>query len=147
MTTPSSLTSERNCWLSPTTSTGMPLLSSITVPRRAMTRSLSPALAVPATVSVAAAMAAASPRLPGIGSTLPYARMDRDYATILYDDSTAPVARITLNRPDKRNPIGPVTAGELVHAFIRAREEPAVRVVVLTGAGSVFSAGGDLSMM
>jgi enoyl-CoA hydratase/carnithine racemase len=73
--------------------------------------------------------------------------MDRDYATILYDDSTAPVARITLNRPDKRNPIGPVTAGELVHAFIRAREEHAVKVVVLTGAGAVFSAGGDLSMM
>lgn len=73
--------------------------------------------------------------------------MDRDYATILYDDTTAPVARITLNRPDKRNPIGPVTAGELVHAFTRAREEPAVKVVVLTGAGTVFSAGGDLSMM
>jgi enoyl-CoA hydratase/carnithine racemase len=73
--------------------------------------------------------------------------MDRDYATILYDDGAAPVARITLNRPDKRNPIGPVTAGELVHAFTRAREEHAVRVVVLTGAGTVFSAGGDLSMM
>jgi len=73
--------------------------------------------------------------------------MDRDYATILYDDRDAPVARITLNRPDKRNPIGPVTAGELVHAFTCAREEPAVRVVVLTGAGTVFSAGGDLSMM
>jgi len=69
-----------------------------------------------------------------------------DYATILYDHA-APVARITLNRPDKRNPIGPLTAGELVHALAAAGEEPAVRAVVLTGAGKAFSAGGDLSMM
>jgi enoyl-CoA hydratase/carnithine racemase len=68
------------------------------------------------------------------------------YATILYD-GRAPVARVTLNRPDKRNPIGPVTAGELIHAFERAGADPAVRVLVLTGAGSVFSAGGDLSQM
>jgi enoyl-CoA hydratase len=70
-----------------------------------------------------------------------------DYTTILYDDSRAPVARITLNRPDKRNPISPITCGELCHALVRAREEAAVRVVVLTGAGKVFSAGGDLSAM
>jgi len=73
--------------------------------------------------------------------------MSSSYATILYDDSTAPVARITLNRPDKRNPIGPLTSGEIVHALGAAREEPGIRVVVLTGAGKAFSAGGDLSMM
>lgn len=73
--------------------------------------------------------------------------MSSPYATILYDDSKAPVARITLNRPEKRNPIGPLTSGELIHALCLAREEPAVRVVVLTGAGKAFSAGGDLSMM
>ena len=59
-----------------------------------------------------------------------------------------PVARITLNRPDKRNPIGPATCGELVaRARARSRRTPTVRVVVLTGAGTVFSAGGDLSAM
>ncbi|HTJ44777.1 MAG TPA: enoyl-CoA hydratase-related protein [Kofleriaceae bacterium] len=68
------------------------------------------------------------------------------YETILLDDS-GPVARITLNRPDKRNPLGPQMCGELVHAFTAAREHAGVRVVILTGAGAVFSAGGDLSSM
>ena len=67
------------------------------------------------------------------------------YATILVD--TGAVARITLNRPDKRNPIGPATCGELVHALAALRDDPAVRVIVLTGAGPAFSAGGDLSAM
>ena len=59
----------------------------------------------------------------------------------------AGVAHITLNRPERRNPIGPTTVGELLHALQRAKDDPAVRVVVLTGAGKVFSAGGDLSQM
>jgi enoyl-CoA hydratase/carnithine racemase len=68
------------------------------------------------------------------------------YATILHDDA-APIARLTLNRPDKRNPIGPATCGELVQALADIKANPAIRVVVLTGAGSAFSAGGDLSAM
>lgn len=66
------------------------------------------------------------------------------YTTIDYKDVDVPVARITMNRADKRNPIGPLTIGELLHAFEAARENEAARVVVLTGAGSAFSAGGDL---
>ncbi len=69
------------------------------------------------------------------------------YATIIYDESRPPVARITLNRPDKRNPIGPLTNGELIHAMTAAKDNSAVRVVILTGAGKAFSAGGDLGMM
>jgi len=69
-----------------------------------------------------------------------------EYETILLDD-TGPVARITLNRPEKRNPIGPATCGELVDALARCRARSEVRVIVLTGAGSAFSAGGDLSAM
>jgi enoyl-CoA hydratase/carnithine racemase len=68
------------------------------------------------------------------------------YTTILVDDA-GPIARLTLNRPDKRNPIGPATCGELVAALSVIRDQPEVRVVVLTGAGTVFSAGGDLSAM
>ena len=68
------------------------------------------------------------------------------YAAILLDDTSA-VARLTLNRPDKRNPIGPALCGELVHALARIKANSEVRVVVLTGAGPVFSAGGDLSAM
>ena len=67
-----------------------------------------------------------------------------EYATLLVDER-GPVARITLNRPDKRNPIGPATCGELVAAFDAMRANADVRVIVLTGAGAVFSAGGDLS--
>ena len=71
-----------------------------------------------------------------------------EYATILYEAAVAPgVAKITLNRPEKRNPIGPATCGELVHALGLAREDAAVRCVVVTGAGKVFSAGGDLGQM
>jgi enoyl-CoA hydratase/carnithine racemase len=68
------------------------------------------------------------------------------YRTLLVDGA-GPVARITLNRPDKRNPIGLDTCGELVHALGALRADAAVRVIVLTGAGSVFSAGGDLGSM
>jgi enoyl-CoA hydratase len=68
------------------------------------------------------------------------------YQNIVVDDA-GPIARVTLNRPEKRNPIGPLTCGELVHAFDALRGSSAVRVVVLTGAGTVFSAGGDLSAM
>jgi enoyl-CoA hydratase/carnithine racemase len=68
------------------------------------------------------------------------------YTEILYE-VRGPIARITLNRPDKRNPIGPVTIGELLHALDAAKVDEAVRVIVLSGAGKVFSAGGDLSSM
>jgi len=62
-------------------------------------------------------------------------------ATILVEDG--PVARVTLNLPDKRNPISPLMCGELVAAF----REVTANVIVLTGAGNVFSAGGDLAGM
>lgn len=68
-----------------------------------------------------------------------------DYASILVEPG--PIARLTLNRPDKRNPIGPATCGELVHALTALRDDAAVRVIVLTGAGPAFSAGGDLAAM
>jgi enoyl-CoA hydratase/carnithine racemase len=69
-----------------------------------------------------------------------------DYTTIVVDDR-GPVGRITLARPDKRNPIGPATCGELVAALGALGAKADVRVVVLTGAGKAFSAGGDLSAM
>jgi enoyl-CoA hydratase/carnithine racemase len=68
------------------------------------------------------------------------------YTDIVYETRGAQ-ARITLNRPDKRNPLGPTTIGELLHALERAKADDSVRVIVLTGAGKVFSAGGDLSSM
>ncbi len=55
------------------------------------------------------------------------------------------VARVVIDRPDRRNALSGAVIDGLVGAFERARSEPAVRVVVLTGAGDrAFCAGGDL---
>src|SRR5205085_2566386 len=55
------------------------------------------------------------------------------------------VLTVTLNRPDARNAIDGAMAAALRAAFEAAADEAAVRAVILTGAGSAFSAGGDRS--
>ena len=57
----------------------------------------------------------------------------------------AGVLSITLNRPDKLNSFNPEMHQHLKAALERARDEPAVRAVLLTGAGKGFCAGQDLS--
>ncbi len=57
------------------------------------------------------------------------------------------IARITLNRPEKRNALDPWTLEELRHAFARAEEEAAVKIVALGGAGRDFCAGLDLTTL
>lgn len=54
------------------------------------------------------------------------------------------VATVTISDPERRNPVGTETAGLLAETLRRAAADPAVRVVVVTGAGSAFSSGGDL---
>jgi enoyl-CoA hydratase/carnithine racemase len=54
-------------------------------------------------------------------------------------------ATITISDPERRNPISVATMEGLRDATKTALEEPAVRVLVYTGAGDVFSAGGDLA--
>jgi len=54
------------------------------------------------------------------------------------------VARITLNRPEAGNTMDATLAKGLYQAVSRVEADPSVRVVVLAGAGSGFSAGGDL---
>jgi enoyl-CoA hydratase/carnithine racemase len=68
------------------------------------------------------------------------------YATIVLDCDGA-VARLFLARPQKKNPIGPLTLGELVHALGRVAADPALRVVILSGQGDTFSAGADLAQL
>ena len=63
--------------------------------------------------------------------------------SILLDVDGA-VARITLNRPEAANGLTLEMARELMQAAIRADEDPGVRAIVLTGAGKLFCAGGDL---
>ena len=63
---------------------------------------------------------------------------------VLYEQRGA-VAYVTLNRPDRMNALGPGVKSGLVAAFNEVRQDPAVRVAVITGAGDkAFCAGADL---
>ena len=55
------------------------------------------------------------------------------------------VARITLNRPEKRNALTPATLGELADALLEADDRTDVHAIVLAGAGKDFCAGYDLA--
>jgi enoyl-CoA hydratase len=55
------------------------------------------------------------------------------------------VAMVTINRPDTRNALSHEVVVELRAALQEAKRDAAVRVVVLTGAGTVFCAGADLN--
>jgi enoyl-CoA hydratase/carnithine racemase len=56
------------------------------------------------------------------------------------------VATLTLNQPDKRNPLSAAMVRDLLAAIEWVRDEPAARVLVLTGAGEkAFCAGADLA--
>jgi enoyl-CoA hydratase len=67
----------------------------------------------------------------------------KTYETILYEKDGG-VATITLNRPEVLNAINMKMHHELMEAFISAREDRDVRVVVLTGKGRAFCPGADL---
>jgi E-phenylitaconyl-CoA hydratase len=54
-------------------------------------------------------------------------------------------ACLTLNRPDKRNAIDDATRAALAETFAGFDADPAIRVVILTGAGTAFCAGVDLA--
>ena len=57
------------------------------------------------------------------------------------------VARLTLNRPDKRNALNRATLNALSQELERCQRDSAVRAVQLTGAGKIFTAGADLNEM
>src|SRR5947209_11107689 len=68
----------------------------------------------------------------------------QEFTSVRYE-TAPPVARITIDRPEKRNALNITVMTELRAAFERARTDEAIRVVVLTGEGDkAFSAGGDL---
>jgi methylglutaconyl-CoA hydratase len=57
------------------------------------------------------------------------------------------IARLTLNRPEKRNALDSATLSALAAALGKCADDPAVRMLQLTGAGKVFCAGADLDEM
>ena len=66
------------------------------------------------------------------------------YRKMLYELRDG-VARITLNRPEKRNALDGELVGELKAAFSATASSDACRVVLLTGAGTDFCSGADLA--
>ena len=70
-----------------------------------------------------------------------------DFGDIRYElstDDAAGIAKITINRPQKRNAFRPQTLFELQDAFNRARDNDEVGVIILTGQGDwAFCSGGD----
>jgi methylglutaconyl-CoA hydratase len=66
------------------------------------------------------------------------------YRKILYELRDG-IARITLNRPDKRNALDGEMVAELKTAFRASAADDSCRVVLLTGAGTDFCSGADLS--
>ena len=66
------------------------------------------------------------------------------YSKIIYTVAEG-VATITLNRPDKLNSFDRAMALETIEALDQARDDAAVRAILLTGEGRAFSAGQDLA--
>ncbi len=69
------------------------------------------------------------------------------YQTLTVETDTRGVATLTMSRPDKHNALDAPMIAELTEAAARLGADDAVRVVVLTGAGKSFCAGGDLGWM
>lgn len=83
--------------------------------------------------------------------TMEWHRVTSSYEDILYH-KTDGIAKITINRPHKRNAFRPKTIVELYDALSNAREDSRIGVILLTGAGPhtdgkyAFCAGGDQSV-
>ncbi|MDQ3163415.1 MAG: enoyl-CoA hydratase/isomerase family protein [Actinomycetota bacterium] len=58
-----------------------------------------------------------------------------------------PVARITLDRPEKRNALSIALSDELVRAIARVQDSTSIKVLVIDGAGETFCAGDDITEM
>jgi methylglutaconyl-CoA hydratase len=66
---------------------------------------------------------------------------------ILLQQIDGPLLVLTLNEPERANPLSPEMATALTAALESAAREPSVRAVILVGAGKHFSAGADLSAL
>ncbi len=68
----------------------------------------------------------------------------KTYEDILFLKTDDGIAKIVINRPERRNAFRPKTVSEMIDAFAVCREDPSIGVIVLTGAGEkAFCSGGD----
>ncbi|EYU22501.1 hypothetical protein ABFS82_05G017000 [Erythranthe guttata] len=70
------------------------------------------------------------------------------FTDILYEKAVGEgIAKITINRPERRNAFRPQTVKELIRAFNDARDDNSVGVIIFTGKGTMaFCSGGDQSL-
>jgi naphthoate synthase len=72
---------------------------------------------------------------------------DFGFEEIIYEKAAEGIAKVTINRPEKRNAFTPRTVEEMKAAFDDARDDSGIGVVVLTGQGEkAFCSGGDQSV-
>lgn len=71
----------------------------------------------------------------------------QQFEDILLETNNNGIAKVTINRPHKRNAFRPKTVQELMHAFEICRNDSSIGVVILTGKGKeAFCSGGDQSI-
>lgn len=74
---------------------------------------------------------------------MPHWEQRGEFDDVIYEVAEG-IARITINRPERRNAFRPQTIFELSDAFERARDDISVGAIILTGAGpDAFCSGGD----
>ncbi len=67
----------------------------------------------------------------------------KKYKEIIYEKYDG-IAKVTINRPEKRNAFTPLTVEEMIDAFSDARDDSSIGVIILTGKGEkAFCSGGD----
>ncbi|MEM9621665.1 MAG: enoyl-CoA hydratase/isomerase family protein [Pseudomonadota bacterium] len=69
------------------------------------------------------------------------------YTHLTFDYPADRILRITINRPERYNALDEVGHRELTYVWRDVDEDPDIDVVILTGAGKAFSAGGDFDMV
>ncbi|XP_077253612.1 enoyl-CoA hydratase/isomerase D isoform X3 [Tasmannia lanceolata] len=72
----------------------------------------------------------------------------KEFTDIIYEKAVGEaIAKITINRPERRNAFRPHTIKELTRAFNDARDDSSIGVIILTGKGTkAFCSGGDQSL-
>ncbi|KAG6601506.1 1,4-dihydroxy-2-naphthoyl-CoA synthase, peroxisomal, partial [Cucurbita argyrosperma subsp. sororia] len=72
----------------------------------------------------------------------------KEFIDIIYEKAVGEaIAKITINRPERRNAFRPQTIKELIRAFNDARDDSSIGVIILTGKGTeAFCSGGDQAL-
>src|SRR5699024_12849833 len=70
----------------------------------------------------------------------------KEFEEIIYEKHNG-IAKVTINRPEKRNAFTPLTVNEMIKAFSDARDDSQIGVIILTAQGEkAFSSEGDQSV-